>query len=103
MLVFFSHHLHKNPWPNYLLFFDKREGRVVIYLPSVIKFILFTADNHVTGHVSAFPVLDHRTRFSTVNKSPSKSSITEVICNLFTDVHMRNSYHPNQAYDNFHC
>ncbi len=42
---------------------------------------------------SAFPgVQDHRTRSSTVNKSPSESMsfITEVICKfIFTDVHMR--------------
>ncbi len=54
------------------------------------------------GHVSStFPgAQDHRTRSSTVNKSPSESMsfITEVICKfIFTDVHMRNNYHPNRA------
>ncbi len=67
-----------------------------------MKWILFTADNHVTGHVSsAFPgAQDHRTRSSTVNKSPSESMsfITEVICKfIFTDVHMRNNCRPNRA------
>ncbi len=57
----------------------------------------------MTGHVSsAFPgAQDHRTRSSTVNKSPSESMsfITEVICKfIFTDVHMRNNYRPNWAY-----
>ncbi len=36
----------------------------------------------------------------TVNKSPSESMsfVTEVICKfIFTDVHMRNNYHPNRA------
>ncbi len=56
----------------------------------------------MTGHVSsAFPgAQDHRTRSSTVNKSPSESMsfITEVICKfIFTDVHMRNNYRPNRA------
>ncbi len=43
---------------------------------------------------------DHRTRSSTVNKSPSESMsfITEVICKfIFTDVHMRNNYRPNRG------
>ncbi len=58
----------------------------------------------MTGHVSsAFPgAQDHRTRSSTVNKSPSESMsfITEVICKfIFTDVHMRNNCRPNRAYD----
>ncbi len=57
----------------------------------------------MTGHVSiAFPgAHDHRTRSSTVNKSPSESMsfITEVICKfIFTDVHMRNNYRPNRAF-----
>ncbi len=56
------------------------------------------------GHVSsAFPgAQDHRTRSSTVNKSPSESMsfITEVICKfIFTDVLMRNNYRPNRAED----
>ncbi len=37
-----------------------------------------------------------------MNKSPSESMsfITEVICKfIFTDVHMRNNYHPNRAYN----
>ncbi len=56
----------------------------------------------MTGHVSsAFPgAQDHRTRSSTVNKSPSESMsfITEVICKfIFTDVHMRNNCRPNRA------
>ncbi len=59
----------------------------------------------MTGHVSStFPgAQDHRTHSSTVNKSPSKSMsfITEVICKfIFTDIHMRNNYRPNRAYDN---
>ncbi len=54
------------------------------------------------GHVSSsFPgAQDHRTRSSTVNKSPSESMsfITEVICKfIFADVHMRNNYRPNRA------
>ncbi len=70
--------------------------------------ILFTADNHVTGHVSsAFPgAEDHRTRSSSVNKSPAESMsfITEVICKfIFTDAHMRNDYRPNRAYDYDYC
>ncbi len=61
----------------------------------------------MTGHVSnAFPgVQDHRTRSSTVNKSPSESMsfITEVICKfIFTDIHMRNNYHPNRALANMY-
>ncbi len=61
----------------------------------------------MTGHVSnAFPgVQDHRTRSSTVNKSPSESMsfITEVICKfIFTDIHMRNNYHPNWALANMY-
>ncbi len=56
------------------------------------------------GHVSSvFPgAQDHRTRSSTVNKSPSESMsfITEVICKfIFTDVHMRNNYRPIRAKD----
>ncbi len=58
----------------------------------------------MTGHViSAFSgSQDNRTRSSTVNKSPSESMsfISEVICKFtFTDVHMRNNYHPNRALD----
>ncbi len=29
-LVFVSHHPRKIPWPNYPLFFDKHQGRVII-------------------------------------------------------------------------
>ncbi len=50
---------------------------------------------------SAFPgAQGHRTRSSTVNKSPSESMsfITEVICKfIFTEVHMTNNYRPNRA------
>ncbi len=47
-------------------------------------------------------VQDHRTRSSTVNKSPSESMsfIIEVICKfIFTDVPLRNNYRPNKALD----
>lgn len=30
MSAFISHHLHKNPQPNYLLYFDEHQGHVVI-------------------------------------------------------------------------
>ncbi len=66
--------------------------------------ILFTADNHATDHVSStFPgSYDHRTCFSIVNKSQSESMsfIIEMPCKfIFTDVHMRNNYSPNRAFD----
>ncbi len=85
------------------------------YIISIFKCILHNNKNTFVNKInfiysrqscdwpvsSAFPgAQDHRTRSSTVNKSPSESMsfITEVICKfIFTDVHMRNNYRPNRA------